>query len=796
MIIERLELESYGKLKGQSVEFLPGINFIMGDNESGKTTVRHALEAMLHGFGKRPGTHSYKPWSGDVLRISATMVLADGNRIGVRRGLGKNVEGNLNDGMRHTDIGNAPLDFVSHLTPDLHRQLYSLTTEETRSMAHLDMTMLERRLLATFGADELRTTEEVLADLKTAGDKLYRLNGRGNSEIKELKERMAVWNIKLQDAREKRRSYEDMHRKNQQLQRGLSEEKENLRGLEATASELAELLEILMIQDGMAAEDLEGSLDEVELEQKHWEVLREMIGHHDMDREQLRRRLMTFNQKRIAMGLPPLAWGDRGPSTSEIESSASESESSTDDSDSIMTDLDSIMTTLDAFIRSMGRLKSILSDRESARGNDMGRSDVGNGLRLAHGAGALTVLSAVSIAAFFELFPPTPSIIAIVVSVGSFALAEILRIRKGRYREAIFHRELKSICEEAGIAWVPSDGEINEAVMDAAGVKTALEDHTRRSDEIHRLSVGMSSTGVDSTGGPTAVLQFVKIKVSHELERTVRQKYELERRLAGLKASSEKVQHFRDRWGYPPEKSLDFWSAQVGREPDDMDIRGVLAGFQTGLSEKVADKRRIVQDFIVETATLAKELELAELPDLASLEEEAARDALTLKAKIDARDRITILERFIVKQDQRFREMKQPEVLRMAGEYLRETTSGRYDRLTLQEDGALVVSGPRECVPADAVTSTGLKEQIHFALKVALMDAIEKDHEPLPLVIDELFANWDDQRGKNMAACLVKISKRRQILLLSCNERTRRLFEESMEEKELKSNLCSIIMEP
>ncbi len=69
MIIKELNLKNFGKFSGQSFRFLDGINVIYGPNESGKTTVYHAIGALLFGMEKQRGRAArndtyttYQPW--------------------------------------------------------------------------------------------------------------------------------------------------------------------------------------------------------------------------------------------------------------------------------------------------------------------------------------------------------------------------------------------------------------------------------------------------------------------------------------------------------------------------------------------------------------------------------------------------------------------------------------------------------------------------------------------------------------------------------------------------------------
>ena len=69
MIIKTLELKNFGKFSGGQFAFGDGLNVIYGANEAGKTTIYHAIGALLFGLEKQRGRGArtdayttYQPW--------------------------------------------------------------------------------------------------------------------------------------------------------------------------------------------------------------------------------------------------------------------------------------------------------------------------------------------------------------------------------------------------------------------------------------------------------------------------------------------------------------------------------------------------------------------------------------------------------------------------------------------------------------------------------------------------------------------------------------------------------------
>lgn len=130
-----------------------------------------------------------------------------------------------------------------------------------------------------------------------------------------------------------------------------------------------------------------------------------------------------------------------------------------------------------------------------------------------------------------------------------------------------------------------------------------------------------------------------------------------------------------------------------------------------------------------------------------------------------------------------FERERQPAVLRRASAYASVLTNGKYRRiaapfgrtsieLEAAEDGRMIDA---------AFLSRGAAEQIYLAIRLALADEVETD-EPLPMLLDDLFVNFDDARLEAAAGLITRIvrERRRQIIFLTCHAHTAERLAERM----------------
>jgi uncharacterized protein YhaN len=138
------------------------------------------------------------------------------------------------------------------------------------------------------------------------------------------------------------------------------------------------------------------------------------------------------------------------------------------------------------------------------------------------------------------------------------------------------------------------------------------------------------------------------------------------------------------------------------------------------------------------------------------------------------RDRRWVMAQLLRAADRRFRDEHQPDILRRAGRFLSTLTGGRYERLVVDEasgDGRFQLLGPGLPGPVAlaAPISTGTLEQAYLALRLAIVDHLDQGLERLPLFVDEIFVNWDEQRFLRGMELLEDISRTRQVFVFTCH---------------------------
>ena len=135
-------------------------------------------------------------------------------------------------------------------------------------------------------------------------------------------------------------------------------------------------------------------------------------------------------------------------------------------------------------------------------------------------------------------------------------------------------------------------------------------------------------------------------------------------------------------------------------------------------------------------------------------------------------DRKIVLAHAVREADGRFREEHQPDVVRRASGYFATITANRYDDIMISDAGELEVRrADDDRILAAGKLSTGTKEQLYLAMRLAALDHLDHDRERLPVFIDEAFVNWDAARRGRGFRLLRELSQTRQVFVMTCHER-------------------------
>ncbi|NLY43077.1 MAG: AAA family ATPase [Clostridiaceae bacterium] len=202
---------------------------------------------------------------------------------------------------------------------------------------------------------------------------------------------------------------------------------------------------------------------------------------------------------------------------------------------------------------------------------------------------------------------------------------------------------------------------------------------------------------------------------------------------------------------------------------------------KTGIAEIekwLEEKRQQQKEVELDISAKAKEMEIISREyrhpgDIEEQLEEALKEKKEYEQTLEAVD---IAKDFLSRALAEMQKDYIPLLNRYAGSILEEVTAGRYQSMDMDTQLNLVVRHGSQGIKEAEVFSSGTLDQIYFAFRLALMRLLS-GRETLPLILDEPFSQYDDERLKSTLSFLIKESQNRQVILFTCHKRELEMLE-------------------
>lgn len=188
-------------------------------------------------------------------------------------------------------------------------------------------------------------------------------------------------------------------------------------------------------------------------------------------------------------------------------------------------------------------------------------------------------------------------------------------------------------------------------------------------------------------------------------------------------------------------------------------------------SENILNEQKYINDLKLELTRLEmqrKEI-LEKLENKSQIEEELENLRENLGGLIEYNETINIAKEGIEKAYLKMKEDITPKFSINLSNAIQNISSGKYKTVKVnEEDGLIVETENGNYVPAD-VLSIGTIDQLYLSLRISSINELTK--EIMPIILDETFAYFDNERLGKVLEFLNKEYKDRQILILTCTNR-------------------------
>jgi uncharacterized protein YhaN len=281
-------------------------------------------------------------------------------------------------------------------------------------------------------------------------------------------------------------------------------------------------------------------------------------------------------------------------------------------------------------------------------------------------------------------------------------------------------------------------------------VQSLEEKRKKRQAEWNDL---LCSAGVDNEA--EFLQKHQTLERTRELQALGRQKCKTIQSRVGMgKAYDEFIQNMRSRPLEDVEAELE--EVQVHLE--------TLSQKQKELNRDIGETRGQLQQLDQEDALLGIQMEI-----------EIKREQLNRSARQWAA--ATLAVEMLERAKREYEKNRQPGVIQSAESLFYFISEGNYRRIIKPIDkDELLIENERSESRSAVEMSRGTREQLYLSMRFGLIAEYESRSEPLPILMDDVFVNFDDDRRQRLAETLKKFSQNRQVIVLSCHRHSLDLF--------------------
>jgi len=293
--------------------------------------------------------------------------------------------------------------------------------------------------------------------------------------------------------------------------------------------------------------------------------------------------------------------------------------------------------------------------------------------------------------------------------------------------------------------------------------------HEKLSEELDSLQKEVASAQEilqRATGQMDALLAIAKCEKTEELPAVITRFTEFQR----LREKISDTEAILAKIGAGT--SVDAFIKQAAEVNAD-ELPGQISALKRDIEQRIHPQINAISQVIGEEKTKLDAMDGSDTAaDLAGkMEQELAR----IRRLSEQYAKLRIASRILQREIERYREEHQDPVLKIASNYFNELTLGSFAglRTDVDDNGEPVLVGVR---PDDLrltveKMSSGTRDQLYLALRLATLECRLETAEPMPFIVDDILINFDDDRSRATLSVLEALSLKNQVILFTHHKR-------------------------
>lgn len=812
MKIKSVHIDGFGKWHDQDFDFSANPQVIFGSNEAGKTTLATFIRSILFGFANAKGKNRYQQYKPRTTGTYGGSLLVEdhGTRYRIRRTAGKGgglVTVTDMDGHRFGEDKLAKM--LANVDQDLYQAVFSFSQEELANIKDLSPDEVHHQLKQV-GAVGSQQWDQLIASLVKRGDELYKPRGRKPQLNRHLDEYRQLARQAVQASR-KYDQYMAANRDQQQQKAAVQKWQQEETNLTARVNRLDQLSRLWPIYDAWKKRQPQAAtvavapddIEQVNQLRGQFNGLAAQLGTLRDEIARLQKDVAQFDRDELA------DYHQHRYDYQRLQTALLQLQSRDDQYHQQQGRLEQLFAERNRLQRRYGhQLPKPLSEQETVTLQSLlGNHPASTTTNRRMSAGLLGLGAALFILGMFGHHGLVMLMGLIVLAATGAWLYKINNetSRSTDHQQAALRRfgRLHGLTNFPVSEWLPMQADlyrVAELDQQIANSQTAASEIKTRLAELRRRLTGKASGQT-----PAKLSQHFNDWLSRrasdyqEWQRVTRQLENSQQQESAVRAQQDKI----------TDQLKQIYRRAQTSSPDDFDsLVSQQAGQQT---------RRITTSVYGQQLTAADKAALARFDSEASLRdrqqrlahhltevrahlhgarEQVQRDQFTIKNLAAdgtpdelAQHQSSLLAKIIQEAQQWMSYQlaiqwidralslastdRYPAVIKAAEKNFAILTGGHYQKIALATKEVRVLDDQQEWYAVGEL-STGTAEQLFVALRLGFI-SVMSDRLRLPIIIDDGFVNFDQQRRQRVIELLNDLATRNQVLYFTANDQARKL---------------------
>lgn len=189
------------------------------------------------------------------------------------------------------------------------------------------------------------------------------------------------------------------------------------------------------------------------------------------------------------------------------------------------------------------------------------------------------------------------------------------------------------------------------------------------------------------------------------------------------------------------------------------------------LQEKISNTKVDLHRFELDKSNIEPQLDkLANIEEEIELQKEKKQQLEKLNMSFE------LAKTILTKCYENMKETVTPKFTQNLSQNIADITNNKYKNVNFNEQSGLVVETEKGDYVAASHLSVGTIEQLYLSLRLSMIKDLSS--ETLPIILDEAFAYFDDERLTNFLETISKKYKENQILIFTCTDREQQILRE------------------